>query len=45
MQLILDAVIDYLPIPTEVDPQPLTDEEGNETGEFAIVSEENHSKR
>ena len=27
MQLILDAVVDYLPSPTEVDPQPLTDEE------------------
>ena len=38
MQLILDAVVDYLPSPEEVDPQPLTDEEGNETGEFAIVS-------
>ncbi|MBL1379242.1 elongation factor G [Zobellella iuensis] len=37
MQLVLDAVIDYLPSPTEVDPQPLTDEEGTETGEFAIV--------
>ncbi len=38
IQLILDAVIDYLPNPTEVDPQPLTDEDGEETGEFAIVS-------
>ena len=38
IQLILDAVVDYLPDPTEVDPQPLTDEEGEETGEFAIVS-------
>ena len=38
IQLILDAVVDYLPDPTEVDPQPLTDEEGVETGEFAIVS-------
>ena len=38
IQLILDAVVDYLPNPTEVDPQPLTDEEGEETGEFAIVS-------
>jgi len=37
IQLILDAVVDYLPDPTEVDPQPETDEEGNETGEFAIV--------
>lgn len=37
MQLVLDAVVDYLPSPVEVDPQPLTDEEGNETGEFAIV--------
>lgn len=38
MQLLLDAVVDYLPSPTEVNPQPLTDEEGNETGEFAKVS-------
>ena len=38
MQLVLDAVVDYLPAPHEVDPQPLTDEEGNETGEHAIVS-------
>lgn len=37
IQLILDAVVDYLPDPTEVDPQPEIDEEGNETGEFAIV--------
>ncbi|WP_075186477.1 elongation factor G [Teredinibacter haidensis] len=40
VQLVLDAVIDYLPCPTEVEPQPLTDEEGNDTGERAIVSEE-----
>ncbi|MBB1278028.1 elongation factor G [Pseudoalteromonas sp. SR43-3] len=38
MQLVLDAVVDYLPAPTEVDPQPLMDEEGNENGEYAIVS-------
>lgn len=38
VQNILDAVVDYLPSPTEVDPQPLTDEEGTPTGEFAIVS-------
>ncbi len=37
IQLVLDAVVDYLPDPTEVDPQPEIDEEGNETGEFAIV--------
>ena len=37
IQLILDAVIDYLPSPTEVKPQPEVDEEGEETGEFAIV--------
>ncbi len=40
IQLVLDAVVDYLPNPTEVDPQPLTDEEGNETGQFAKVSED-----
>ncbi len=38
VQLVLDAVVDYLPSPTEVIPQPLTDEEGNETGEVATVS-------
>ncbi|MGD8175437.1 elongation factor G [Marinimicrobium sp. ARAG 43.8] len=38
MQLLLDAVVDYLPAPQEVNPQPLTDEEGNPTGEHAIVS-------
>ena len=37
VQLILDAVVDYLPSPTEVDPQPEVDMEGNETGEKAIV--------
>ncbi|MDD9892584.1 MAG: elongation factor G [Gammaproteobacteria bacterium] len=38
VQLVLDAVVDYLPNPTEVDPQPIVDKEGNETGEKAIVS-------
>ncbi len=39
MQLVLDAVVDYLPSPTEVDPQPLTDKEtGEPTGEVATVS-------
>jgi elongation factor G len=39
IQLVLDAVVDYLPSPTEVDPQPLTDEEtGEPTGEVAVVS-------
>ena len=37
VQLVLDAVVDYLPNPTEVDPQPEVDLEGNETGEFATV--------
>lgn len=37
MQLILDAVVDYLPDPTQVPPQPEVDLEGNETGEYAIV--------
>jgi len=40
IQLVLDAVVDYLPNPTEVKPQPETDEEGNETGNFAIVDPE-----
>lgn len=37
MQLLLDGVVDYLPAPTEVNPQPLTDEEGNPNGQFALV--------
>lgn len=37
VQLVLDAVVDYLPNPTEVDPQPEIDLEGNETGSFAKV--------
>ncbi|MCF6355378.1 MAG: elongation factor G [Candidatus Polarisedimenticolaceae bacterium] len=37
VQLVLNAVVDYLPSPTEVKPQPEVDPEGNETGEFAIV--------
>ncbi|PKM11104.1 MAG: elongation factor G [Gammaproteobacteria bacterium HGW-Gammaproteobacteria-3] len=37
VQLVLDGVIDYLPCPTEVKPQPEVDLEGNETGKFAIV--------
>ena len=40
IQLVLDAVVDYLPSPTEVDPQPLTDEEGEPTGDVATVSPE-----
>ena len=38
IQLVLDAVVDYLPAPHEVNPQPLTDEEGHPNGKFAIVS-------
>jgi elongation factor G len=37
IQLVLNAVVDYLPSPTEVPPQPEVDMEGNETGEKAIV--------
>jgi elongation factor G len=37
IQLVLDAVVDFLPAPTEVDPQPLTDETGEPTGEVATV--------
>jgi elongation factor G len=37
VQLVLDGVVDYLPSPTEVVPQPEVDLEGNETGEVAIV--------
>jgi elongation factor G len=37
VQKVLDGVVDYLPDPTEVPPQPEVDLEGNETGKFAIV--------
>ena len=37
VQLVLDAVVDYLPNPPEVKPQPEVDLAGVETGEFAIV--------
>jgi len=37
IQLVMDAVVDYLPNPMEVKPQPEVDLEGNETGKFATV--------
>jgi elongation factor G len=37
VQLVLDAVVDYLPNPMEVDPQPEVDLKGNPTGNYAIV--------
>ena len=37
VQLVLNAVVDYLPDPTEVPPQPEVDIDGNETGELAVV--------
>jgi elongation factor G len=40
IQLVLNAVIDYLPSPTEVKPQPEVDLDGEETGNFAIVEVE-----
>ncbi|MCX7095678.1 MAG: elongation factor G [Methylobacter sp.] len=40
VQLVLDGVVDYLPCPTEVKPQPEVDLEGNATGSFAIVDAE-----
>lgn len=39
VQLLLNGVVDYLPSPTEVPPQPEIDLEGNETGEFAVVAD------
>jgi elongation factor G len=38
VQMVLDAVVAYLPNPTEVDPQPEVDLDGNETGEVATVT-------
>ncbi len=40
VQNVLNAVVDYLPNPTEVDPQPEVDLEGNETGGKALVDPE-----
>ena len=40
VQPLLNAVVDFLPDPTEVDPQPEVDLEGHETGEFATVDPE-----
>ena len=40
VQLVLDAVVDFLPDPTEVEPQPEVDLEGHETGEVATVDPE-----
>lgn len=40
IQIVLNAVVDYLPNPTEVEAQPEVDLEGNETGERAIVDSE-----
>ena len=37
VQNVLDAVVDYLPNPTEVPAQPITNLEGDETGEVATV--------
>ncbi len=40
VQLVLNGVVDYLPNPTEVNPQAEMDIEGNPTGEYAIVDAE-----
>ena len=40
IQIVLNAVVDYLPNPTEVEAQPEVDLEGNETGERAVVDPE-----
>ncbi|HOY83586.1 MAG TPA: elongation factor G, partial [Rhodoglobus sp.] len=37
VQMVLDGVVDYLPDPTEVPPQPEMDLEGNPNGKHAIV--------
>ncbi len=40
VQLVLNGVVDFLPSPVEVVPQPEVDLEGNETGEVAHVDPE-----
>jgi elongation factor G len=40
IQNVLNAVVEYLPNPTEVKPQPEMDLEGHETGEVALVDPE-----
>ncbi len=40
VQLLLDAVVDFLPNPKEVKPQPEIDLEGNPTGELATVDDD-----
>jgi elongation factor G len=40
VQNVLNAVVDFLPCPTDVSPQPEVDLEGNETGKFANVTED-----
>ncbi|MBM0742355.1 elongation factor G [Phormidium sp. CLA17] len=40
VQLVLNAVVDYLPNPMEVKPQPEVDLEGQLTGTFAVVDSE-----
>ena len=37
IQLVLNAVVDFLPNPTEISPQPEIDLEGNSTGKFTDV--------
>ena len=37
LQLVLDAVVDYLPSPTDVRPLPEVDAEGTPTGKFAVI--------
>ena len=39
VQVILDAVVDFLPNPAEVNPQPEISLEGDPTGEFATVDQ------
>ena len=41
VQPVLNAVVNYLPCPTDVPPQPEVDEEGNETGEFRSLTQLN----
>ena len=42
--MVLDAVVDYLPCPTDVKPQPLTDEDGKRMASSPLYLPKNLSR-